>query len=60
MEGAFLSLGELIAIFPRLKRDEDHLTVSERQVLSKIERTLYEHLSIQEIEGMGKEPGGTH
>jgi hypothetical protein len=57
-EETFLSLGELKAIFPRLKKDEDSLTLSERQVLTRIERTLYDHLSIQEIESTLQEVGG--
>ncbi|MDR2071995.1 MAG: hypothetical protein LBP60_00990 [Spirochaetaceae bacterium] len=49
-EGAFFSLEELLAIFPRLKQSEDTLSVPERSFLYRVEKTLYQHLSIQDIE----------
>jgi hypothetical protein len=49
-EGAFFSLEELLAIFPRLKQSEEILTVPERSFLRRVEKTLYQHLSIQDIE----------
>jgi hypothetical protein len=48
--GLFLSLDELSAIFPRLKRNESLLAAGERRVLSRMEKTLYEHLSVADIE----------
>jgi hypothetical protein len=46
----FLKLEELLAIFPLLKSREDRLTVPEYAVLNHIEKILYDHLSVQEIE----------
>ncbi|MDR2184789.1 MAG: hypothetical protein LBO80_03845 [Treponema sp.] len=51
-EGIFLPLKDCIALFPRLKRDEAILTVSERGALLKIEKVLYNYLSIQEVENL--------
>ncbi|MDR2211061.1 MAG: hypothetical protein LBO65_06280 [Spirochaetaceae bacterium] len=48
--GAFFNIEELRAIFPRLKRDEDALSAPERSFLYRVEKTLYQHLSVQEIE----------
>jgi hypothetical protein len=48
--GAFLSLRELMILFPRLKNMEHTLKQEERQVLMKFEKTLYEHLSVKEVE----------
>jgi hypothetical protein len=48
--GLFLTLEELSALFPWLQKNEDRMDIRERQVLNRIERTLYEHLSIDEIE----------
>ena len=48
--GLFLSLDELGAIFPRLKRNESLLTPGERRILSRMEKVLYEHLSVADIE----------
>ncbi|GHU84088.1 hypothetical protein FACS189473_0370 [Spirochaetia bacterium] len=48
--GVFLSLGELETIFPRLKNIEHALDQTERKVLLKFEKTLYEHLSVKEVE----------
>jgi hypothetical protein len=49
-EGAFFSVDELKAVFPRLKRNEALLSVPERRVLWRIEKTLYTYLSVEEIE----------
>jgi hypothetical protein len=49
-QGAFFTLNELLAVFPRLKRIEAVLEKDERAVLLKIEKVLYERLSIGEIE----------
>jgi hypothetical protein len=48
--GLFLTLEELSVIFPWLKKNEEGLGVRERQILNRMERVLYEHLSIEEIE----------
>ena len=37
-------------LFPLLKKNETNLNLKERQLLVKIEKKLYEHLSIEEIE----------
>jgi hypothetical protein len=50
VEGTFLTLKELLVIFPRLKKWESHLSVTEHTVLNHIEKILYEYLSVQEIE----------
>jgi hypothetical protein len=49
-KGIFLTLNELLAVFPRLKRLEAVLEKDERAVLIKMEKVLYEQLSISEIE----------
>ena len=46
-----LTMEELLTLFPLLKKNEDLLSIKERQLLVKIEKELYEHLSIEEIEG---------
>ena len=48
--GIFLSLEELMVLFPVLKKNEALLNNKERRLLVKIEKNLYEHLSISEIE----------
>jgi len=48
--GLFLTLEELSVIFPWLKKNEEGLGIRERQILNRMERILYEHLSIEEIE----------
>jgi hypothetical protein len=53
-EGVFLTLSELKAVFSRLKQLENmegiEMQGPEREGLLKIERFLYNHLSIQEVE----------
>ena len=49
-EGAFFSLNELLAVFPRLKHVEAVLKKDELAVLIKMEKVLYAHLPINEIE----------
>jgi hypothetical protein len=49
-KGVFLTFNELLAVFPRLKRLEAVLEKDERTVLIKLEKVLYEHFSISEIE----------
>jgi len=48
--GFFLSLEELLILFPLLKKNEAGLSGKERQLLVKIEKKIYEHLSIADIE----------
>ena len=48
--GIFINMEELLVLFPLLKKNEDRLSGKERQILVKIEKELYEHLSIAEIE----------
>ena len=48
--GVFFTLEELLVLFPLLKKNEDLLSNNERQLLVKVEKTLYEHLSIADIE----------
>ena len=50
MNENFLSLEELLLLFPIIKKNESYLSSQERQVLVKIEKILYEKLSIAEIE----------
>ena len=45
------TMDELLILFPLLKKNEESLSAKERQILVKIEKALYEHLSIEEIEG---------
>ena len=45
-----LGIEELLILFPLLKKNEAHLNAKERQLLVKIEKNLYEHLSIEDIE----------
>jgi len=49
-EGLFLTLEELSVIMPWLQKNEEKLGVRERQILNRMERILYEHLSIEDIE----------
>ncbi|MCL1814945.1 MAG: hypothetical protein FWG27_03875 [Treponema sp.] len=49
-EGIFFTLEELLVLFPLLKKNEPLLSDKERQMLVKIEKIIYEHLSIAEIE----------
>ena len=48
--GVFLTLEDLETLFPLLKKNEAHLTVKERHLFIKIEKKLYENLSIGELE----------
>ncbi|MDR2796991.1 MAG: hypothetical protein LBB80_01480 [Treponema sp.] len=50
--GVFFTFNELKVIFPRLKKRENTLLPAERDILLKIERTLYNQLSIQDVEGL--------
>ena len=50
MTELFLSLEELLLLFPVIKKNESHLSNQERRVLVKIEKILYEKMSIAEIE----------
>jgi hypothetical protein len=48
--GVFINLEELLVLVPLLKKNEDRLSGKERQILVKMEKELYEHLSIADIE----------
>ncbi|MDR1306586.1 MAG: hypothetical protein LBK74_03300 [Treponema sp.] len=54
--GGFLKLEELLTIFPLLKNREGRLAVPEYAVLNHIEKILYDHLSVQEIESRLENP----
>jgi hypothetical protein len=51
--GVFIDFGELLAIFPRIKRGEYTMNPAERQVLTKLEKVLYEYLTVEEVENLG-------
>jgi hypothetical protein len=55
--GVFISLEELAAIFPRLKQGEGGMNREERRVLTKLEKALYEYLSVEEAEKLLHIPG---
>jgi hypothetical protein len=55
--GVFISLGELTAIFPRIKRGERDMNREELRVLTKLEKALYEYLSVEEAEKLLGVPG---
>ena len=48
--GIFLSLEELLTLFPLLKKNEALLKNSERQLFVKIEKKLYDNISIADLE----------
>jgi len=48
--GLFLTQEEVSVIMPWLQKNEEKLGVRERQILNRMERYLYEHLSIEDIE----------
>ena len=48
--GIFLTLEELSTLFPLLKKNEPLFTGKERRLFTKIEKKLYDHLSIAELE----------
>jgi hypothetical protein len=48
--GIVLTLDECKALFPRLKGLENVLLAPEREILLRMEKVLYEHLSVQEAE----------
>jgi hypothetical protein len=55
--GVFISLRELMVIFPMLKMGEHTMNPVERQILMKLEKTLYEYLSVEEAEELMHVPG---
>jgi hypothetical protein len=57
-KGLFLSMEELEVIFPFVKKSEAHLDLKGRQLLTRIERILYNHLSIEDIENGLRGSGG--
>lgn len=56
--GVFFSMEELAVIFPIVKKNESFLDLRGRQVLNRIERILYDHLSIEDIENRLRGSGG--
>ena len=48
--GVFLTLNDCTILFPRLKENEPLLSEKERRLLHRIEKVLYENLSIREME----------
>jgi hypothetical protein len=55
--GVFIGLWELMTIFPRIKQEEAVMNSEERQVLMKMEKTLYEYLSVEKVEELLHIPG---
>jgi hypothetical protein len=51
-EGIVLTLDECKTLFPRLKGLENTLLGPERDILLRMEKVLYEHLSIQDVENL--------
>jgi hypothetical protein len=51
-EGVFLDMEDCKALFRVFKKDEADLSLAERDILLRIEKLLYAHLSIQEIEDL--------
>jgi hypothetical protein len=49
-DGVFLSLDDLLVLLPLLKKNEAALNSKERQILLRMEKKLYDHLSIADIE----------
>jgi hypothetical protein len=47
-----LTLEDCKTLFPRLKELENALLAPERDILLKIERVLYGHLSVRDIENL--------
>ena len=56
-EGLFLTLNECKTLFPGLKRNESFLSNDERMIMLKIEKVLYQNLSIQDIEELLERTG---
>jgi hypothetical protein len=52
--GLLLSLDEIKILFSELKSHEDDLLPDTEVMLVKIERFLYDHLTIREIESLSK------
>jgi hypothetical protein len=52
MEEISLTLPELKALFVRLKKAEKGLSAVEQVLLSKIQKALYQNLSIEEAESL--------
>ncbi|MDR2742827.1 MAG: hypothetical protein LBB98_11840 [Treponema sp.] len=55
--GVFIRLKELMTIFPRIKQGEQTMNGEELQVLMKMEKALYEYLSVEEAENLMHIPG---
>ncbi|MDR2103671.1 MAG: hypothetical protein LBP42_06180 [Treponema sp.] len=54
--GILLSLDECKTLFPLLKGMENTLPATEREILLKIEKVLYAHLSIRDVENLVSSP----
>jgi hypothetical protein len=52
--GLFFTLDELKVLFSSLKMYEDDLSEDAETLLVKIERVLYDHLTIQEIKSLSE------
>jgi site-specific recombinase XerD len=52
--GVFLTLQDLKTVFPFLKEEENLLSPVEQATFLKIEKKLYEYLSIEEMEDLLK------
>jgi hypothetical protein len=52
--GVFLTLQDLETVFPLLKKEENLLSPAEQAIFLKIEKKLYEYLSIEEMEDLLK------
>jgi hypothetical protein len=46
----FLFLNDCMVLFPKLKRNDFSLSKEERELMLRMEKLLYENLSIHEIE----------
>ena len=48
--GVYLTLKDCTVLFPRIKGIESSLSKEERMIMLRIEKVLYENLSIREME----------
>ena len=58
--GVFLTLNDCTVLFPRLKENEASLSKEERVILLKMEKVLYENLSIREMEELTRKGPRIH
>ena len=47
-----ITLAEMKAVFTRLKNEEGSLSVLERELLARLEKTLYAGLSVEDAEAL--------